>query len=118
MKAVPYASALGSLMYAILCTRPDIYYVVGMINIYQSNPKLEYWTIVKYIFKYLRRTRDYLLTYEGSDLIPIGYTDSISCQPWILESQLPSMYSQGLRAHRTEISPNMGDSMTCRRHSY
>ena len=37
MKAVPYASAVGSLMYAILCTRPDIYFVVGMVSRYQSN---------------------------------------------------------------------------------
>ena len=35
MKTVPYALALGSLMYAILCTRPNIYYVVDMVNKYQ-----------------------------------------------------------------------------------
>ena len=37
MKA-PYALAVGNLMYAILCTRLDICYAVGMVNIYQSNP--------------------------------------------------------------------------------
>ena len=37
MKAVPYASAVGSLMYAMVCTRPDIYYVIGMVSRYQSN---------------------------------------------------------------------------------
>ena len=36
MKAVPYASAVGSLMYAMLCTRPDIYFTVGIVSKYQS----------------------------------------------------------------------------------
>ena len=34
MKAVPYASAVGSLMYAILCTRPDICFAIGMVSRY------------------------------------------------------------------------------------
>ena len=38
MRQVPYASAMGSLMYAMLCTRPDICYSVGMVSRYQSNP--------------------------------------------------------------------------------
>ena len=35
---VPYASAVGSLMYVMMCTRPDICYVVGLVSRYQSNP--------------------------------------------------------------------------------
>ena len=76
MKIAPYASVVGSLMYVMLCTRPDIYYVVGIVNIYQHNSGPEHWTEVKYIFKYLRRTRDYMLTYECLDLISINYIDS------------------------------------------
>ncbi|KAL8091512.1 hypothetical protein AgCh_033945 [Apium graveolens] len=41
MKAVPYASACGSLMYAMLCTRPDICFAVGMVSRYQSNPDFQ-----------------------------------------------------------------------------
>ena len=63
MKAVPYASTLGSLTYAMLCTRPDICFVVGMVSRYQSNPGQEHWTAVKHIIKYLKRTRDYMLFY-------------------------------------------------------
>ena len=59
-----------------------------------------------------------MLTYGGSDLISVYYIDSISFKTWIPKSQLLSMCSQGLGAHRTEISPNMGDSMAWRRHSY
>ena len=76
MRRYPYASAVGSLMYAILCTRPDIYYVVGMVSRFQSNPGPNHWTAVKNILKYLRRTRNYMLVFSGIDLKMIGYTDS------------------------------------------
>ena len=76
MKTISYASAVGSLMYVMLCTRPDICYSVGIVSRYQSNPGREHWTIMKHILKYLRRTRDYMLVYHGDELAPIGYTDS------------------------------------------
>lgn len=76
MKAVPYALAVDSLMYAMLCSRPDIFFAVGMVNIYQSNPRQEHWTAVKHILKYLKRTRDYMLVYQLDSLVPCGYTDS------------------------------------------
>ena len=76
MRRVPYASTVGSLMYAMLCTRPDICYAIGIVSRYQSNPGLAHWISVKHILKYLRRTRNYMLIYLGADLNPIGYTDS------------------------------------------
>ena len=75
MRQVPYASTLGNLMYAMLYTRLDICYSVGMVSKYQSNPRPKHWQAVKHILKYLRRTRDYMLVYQCEDLIPIGYTD-------------------------------------------
>jgi len=76
MRRYPYASAVGSLMYAMLCTRPDICYAVGVVSRYQSNPGLDHWVAVKCILKYLRRTRNYMLVYSGEDLSLTGYTDS------------------------------------------
>ena len=72
MRQVPYASAMGSLMYAMLCTRLDICYSVGMVSRYQSNPELKHWQAIKHILKYLRRIRDYMLFYRCENLIPIG----------------------------------------------
>ena len=63
-------------MYAMLCTSPDICYLVGMVSQYQSNLGSKHWQAVKHILKYLQRTRDYMLVYRFEDLIPIGYTDS------------------------------------------
>jgi ATP-binding cassette subfamily B (MDR/TAP) protein 1 len=39
---VPYSSAIGSLLYAIMCTWFDICFVVGMVNKYQSNPGISH----------------------------------------------------------------------------
>ena len=49
MRKVPYASAVGRLMFAMMCTRPDIYFAVGMVSRYQSNPGLTHWKVLKRI---------------------------------------------------------------------
>lgn len=76
MSRIPYASAIGSLMYAMLCTRPDIAHAVSVTSRYQSNPGEEHWTAVKNILKYLRRTKDLCLVYGGNELKLEGFTDS------------------------------------------
>ncbi|XP_060959255.1 secreted RxLR effector protein 161-like [Cannabis sativa] len=75
MKKDPYALIVGSLMYEILCTRPNICYVVGIVSRYQSNLGLEHWIAVKHILKYLWRTRDLMLVYSSGQLNQTGYTD-------------------------------------------
>ena len=76
MKAVPYASVVRSLMYAMLCTRPNICFAIDKISRYQSNLWQEHWKAVKHIIKYLKRTRDYMLVYQADSLVPFGYTNS------------------------------------------
>jgi hypothetical protein len=65
MSHVPYASAVGSLMYAMVCTRPDIAHAVGVLSRYMSKPGKEHWTTVKRVFRYLRGTTSYGLCYQG-----------------------------------------------------
>ena len=65
MRKIPYASAVGSLMYAMLCTRLDICYSVGIVSRYQSNLGMKHWELVKHILKYLWRMRNYMLVYLG-----------------------------------------------------
>ncbi|XP_070023411.1 secreted RxLR effector protein 161-like [Nicotiana sylvestris] len=43
MSKVPYASVVGSLMYAMICTRPDIAHVVGVVSRYMSDPGKDHW---------------------------------------------------------------------------
>ncbi|KAH9304735.1 hypothetical protein KI387_009139, partial [Taxus chinensis] len=49
MTRVPYASAVGSLMYVMVCTRPDIAQVVGVVSRYMANPGKEHWKVVQWI---------------------------------------------------------------------
>jgi len=53
MENVPYASAVGSLMYAQVCIRPDIAFAVGMLGRYHSNPGIDHWRAAKYVMMYL-----------------------------------------------------------------
>ncbi|RDX74745.1 hypothetical protein CR513_45467, partial [Mucuna pruriens] len=76
MSIVPYASAVGSLMYAMVCTRPDIAHVVGIVSRFLSNPSKEYWNAVKWILRYLRSTSDLRLCFEGDKPTLVGYSDS------------------------------------------
>lgn len=71
-----YQSAVGSLMYAMLGTRPDIAYAVSVVSRYGSNPTPAHYGAVKRIFRYLKGTKHLQLTYRGN-LQPLsGYTDS------------------------------------------
>jgi hypothetical protein len=58
MAKVPYASAIGSLMYAMVCTRPDIAHAVGAVSRFMTNPGKQHWEAVKWILRYLRGTTD------------------------------------------------------------
>ena len=51
MSRVPYESAVGSLMYAMVCTRPDISHAVGVLSRYMSKPGKEHWTTIKRVFQ-------------------------------------------------------------------
>uniref|UniRef100_A0A2N9IH71 Integrase catalytic domain-containing protein n=1 Tax=Fagus sylvatica TaxID=28930 RepID=A0A2N9IH71_FAGSY len=66
MENIPYASVVGSLMYAQTCTRPDISFAVGMLGRYQSNPGMEHWKAAKKVLRYLKGTRHYMLTRKST----------------------------------------------------
>jgi hypothetical protein len=74
---IPYASEIGSIMYVMLCTRPDVLYALSSTRRYQSNPGKDHCIVVKNILMYLGRTKDTFLIYGGQEeLSIIGYTDA------------------------------------------
>ncbi|GJR68625.1 putative RNA-directed DNA polymerase [Tanacetum coccineum] len=76
MDRVPYASAVGSLMYAMVCTRPDLAHAVGVVSRFLSNPGKKHWEAVKWIFRYLRGTSKLGITFGNGKPMLVGYTDS------------------------------------------
>ena len=67
MSSIPYAEAVGSLMYDMVCTRSDIAYAVSMISRFMANPGKEHWKAVKWLFRYLVGTADRALVFGGAD---------------------------------------------------
>ena len=75
MGKVPYAS-VGSLMYAMVCTRPDNGYPVGVVSRYMSNPGRENWATVKWILRHLKGTSSMCLRFSSCNPTLGGYMDS------------------------------------------
>jgi hypothetical protein len=68
MSKVPYASTIGSLMYAMVCTRPDIAHAVGVVSRFLSNPEKEHWEDVKWILRYLKSTSGMGLCFKKNNV--------------------------------------------------
>ena len=76
MAKVSYASIIGSLMYVMVCIRPDITHVVGVVSKYMNNPRKQYWQAVKWILKYLNGNVESILCFRKSNLGLQGYVDT------------------------------------------
>ncbi|KAG8662105.1 hypothetical protein MANES_01G064950v8 [Manihot esculenta] len=76
MDKVPHALAVGSLLYAMVSTRPNIAHVVGVVSQFLSNPGREYWTAMKYILRYFCGTSRLCLYFGSSEPMLFGYTDA------------------------------------------
>ena len=64
MKAVLYASAVGSQQYAQVCTRPDLVFFTRILGRYQSNPGQAHWIMVKKALRYVQGSKGLILTIE------------------------------------------------------
>ena len=74
---IPYTSAIGSIMYAMVANRPDLTHVVGVVSWYMSNPGRKHWEAINHIPRYMRGTKDALWTFGSANLSKVkGYTNS------------------------------------------
>ncbi|GJT44267.1 retrotransposon protein, putative, ty1-copia subclass [Tanacetum coccineum] len=69
MQNIPYALTVGSIMYVVRCTRPDVAFAQNITSRFQQNPCELHWTAVKNILKYHHNTKDMFLVYGVSDWI-------------------------------------------------
>ena len=76
MKVIPYASAIGSIKYAMLCTKPVVYLAMSLARGYNSDPGLDHYTAVKIILSNWM-TREMFLDYGGDkEFVVKGYADA------------------------------------------
>ena len=90
MSTVPYESAIDSLMYLMVCTRPDLAHVVGMVSRYMLNPGRLHWEAVKWILRYLKGTKGVGLLFDAK-----------SHQAQLLKGYVDSDYAQDLDQRRS-----------------
>lgn len=74
---VPYRQAIGSLIYLVSCTRPDLAFTVRRLSQYLESPRKQHWEAVKRALRYLWTTRDYGILFDGRHgASVVGYSDS------------------------------------------
>ncbi|MCO5573090.1 hypothetical protein L7F22_026855 [Adiantum nelumboides] len=75
MEKVPYSSVVASLMYAMVSTRPDIAFAVGVVSRYMANSGRKHWDAMKHVFRYLKGSASKCLRFGNNDTSIVGYTD-------------------------------------------
>ncbi|XP_062085667.1 secreted RxLR effector protein 161-like [Humulus lupulus] len=78
MENVPYAEAIGSVMYAMISTKPDLAFGVSVLSRYMSNLGEEHWKGLKWLLRYIKTTLTHGLKFKktGSKVELEGYVDS------------------------------------------
>lgn len=76
MAQVSYSSAVDSIMYAMICTRPDISQAVSVVSRYMACPGKAHWHAVKWILRYLRGTSNTCLEFGRNTNTLVGFVDS------------------------------------------
>ncbi|GJW09833.1 FAR1-related sequence 5-like protein [Tanacetum coccineum] len=104
MSRVPYASAVGSIMYAMTCTRPDVSFALSMVSRHQQNLGEGHWTAVKNILKYLRNTKDRFLVNGGEEELRVtAVTWKSSKQDTVADFTCESEYIAACKASKEAI---------------
>ena len=65
MKHIPYANIIGSIMYAMIGTRPDIAQAISVTSRYMSNHGKEHWSALKWLMRYLKGASDVGILFKG-----------------------------------------------------
>ncbi|KAI5327347.1 hypothetical protein L3X38_026743 [Prunus dulcis] len=77
MRNKPYASLVGSIIYAQVYRRPDLALCISKMERFQSNPGMQHWIAGKKVLRYLQRTKAYVLIYRRTENLElVGYADA------------------------------------------
>jgi hypothetical protein len=82
MKLIAHALAVRSIMYAQVCTCPDLAFGTELLGRFQSNTGIKHWKPAKKTLRYLQGTQHYMLTYKRKDnlkVIGYSYSDFVGC---------------------------------------
>ncbi|KAH9678731.1 hypothetical protein KPL71_025836 [Citrus sinensis] len=77
IRRIPYSGTVGSIMYAMVCTRPDVAYVIGLVSRFMGNPGKEHWE-AKWLLRYLKGTEEHGVMFvqvDNASSKVLGYVD-------------------------------------------
>ncbi|XP_031258371.1 secreted RxLR effector protein 161-like [Pistacia vera] len=78
MENIPYTNVIGSTMYVMISTRPDLAFAISLLSRYMSNPGIEHWVALEWLLRYINSSvhvgLDYCKRNIALDLV--GYVDS------------------------------------------
>ncbi|KAE8685445.1 hypothetical protein F3Y22_tig00111098pilonHSYRG00167 [Hibiscus syriacus] len=105
MAKVPYANVIGCLMYAMVCTRPDLAHAVSQVCKYMSKPGKQHWEVVKWIFRYLKGTVGHGIVFgsQRDNPLVVGYVDSDYACTWIIEDLRHAKYMAAAEAAKEAL---------------
>jgi len=79
MDTVPCTSGVGSIMYGMVCTRPDLAHAVSVVSRFMVEPGQAHWEALKWILRYINGSLDSGLLYhknsQGGTVIE-GFVDA------------------------------------------
>jgi hypothetical protein len=116
MLKIPYREAVGSLMYLMIGSRPDLAYSVSLVSRFMEDPGLEHWKSVKQIFKYIKGTKDLHIEYKYLPTTPNsisvfcdadwgGDTDTMKSNTGYL-----TLYNEGVTTWNSRLQPTVAKS--------
>lgn len=79
MQNVPYANGIGSVMYAMVCSRPNLAYAVCVMSHFMAKPGRQCWEALKWVFRYIKGTLKLGLLFKKAEVdkrYVTGYVDS------------------------------------------
>ena len=71
-----YREIVGSLVYLMTCTRPDLCFAVTILSQHLANPKVAHFNMAKHVMRYIKGTLDHGLCFQKSPLKIVGFTDA------------------------------------------
>ncbi|TYJ98195.1 ty1-copia retrotransposon protein [Cucumis melo var. makuwa] len=87
-----YAKIIGSVMYLMNYTRPDIAYAVSRLSRYTHNPDRYHWDALRHLLRHLKRTLNHCLHFNKFPVVLEGYCDANGSQTMMRLTLLVSMY--------------------------
>ena len=93
MVKTPYVGDVGSIMYTMLCTRPDVAHAISMVSHFMANLGKEHWKAVKWTLRYLKGIASTCLEFGDSSVGLVGYVDSNTLVILIAENPHQAKYS-------------------------